>query len=314
MTVKLPSASAVTRGMACPASQALPHVYSPPGRAADRGNAVHTLMDHTTDKGHAAALQMVPPEFREWCARIDSEAIIAATVGDGELIGSEITYVFDYVTGKSRELGRRLNRNYRRKAPTEFAMTIDLGVKYPSRVKSTDWKTGSYVEPAADNSQLKLHLVAMTDVFSSDIGTGELVKIGDEGVDWTDSADYDAFDRDAFVAEIGEMVVGIEKAEAVVKSGGTPAVREGDHCKFCPAYERCPAKLSLLIAIVGGKLESLEDENAVLAYQRTRDVIEIGERALNKIKERADREPIALGDGWYYGRYNGRYVRHRRGA
>lgn len=72
----LPSASALDRAIACPASVAMGPQINSSSTAADRGTAIHLYLEQCA-LGIANPLAGVPSEYHEVCLAIDVDALFA---------------------------------------------------------------------------------------------------------------------------------------------------------------------------------------------------------------------------------------------
>lgn len=88
------------------------------------------------------------------------------------------------------------------------------------------------------------------------------------------------------------------------------AVIEGSWCVYCPAFNRCPAKVGLVREMVdamtnGGALSSrpvdgaiVTADNAARVWRKLDAVESIAKRMREQIEKLAEQEPIDLGDGY----------------
>jgi len=98
-----------------------------------------------------------------------------------------------------------------------------------------------------------------------------------------------------------------------VTAGRTPDVVEGSHCRYCPAWDTCPAKTALLARMVSGTeheaiqvMQPLTPENAADAYGKLAAMKDMVKRVENVIEAYAHDRTIDLGDGRFYGRHEKR--------
>jgi hypothetical protein len=200
------SASALARAEKCPASASLPQVDCLTA-ASERGTALHAEQERES------------PE------------------------GAEVAFAYDVVTGRARELGRRLARQYPATAETEIVGTADKIVVEPERVIVRDYKSGAGfgVPPPEKNLQLGFYAVAAVGVFGKDAARVEL--------DFLDQgrilgADLDAFDLTAIRIKLASIWRAANEP--------TPNVVTGDHCTGCPCVRNCPAHLTMAVAFTEG--------------------------------------------------------------
>jgi hypothetical protein len=208
------TASKLSLAKKCPGSFALPHV----GRiseAADKGTAKHDALDEDPKAAGAilAVLGLAPaasPYLRKMAYALD--------VDSGEV---------RTLTGDGREA-------YRSCGPREIGGRADL-ILPAETLTVIDWKSGrpEFVEPAATNQQLDHYAYCAAKVGGYDGATKALVYLREEEI---------ALDT------MRSIVDRIEVARAEVHRGRPPPATEGDHCRWCPAFSRCPAKTSLVRA------------------------------------------------------------------
>src|SRR5688572_29929926 len=90
----------------CIGPAVLPRVRQLHAPKRELGTAAHLFLERTGDgMDHAEALALIEQDdHREYCAAIDISRIPRGAV--------EVAFAIDVVTGKARELGRRLGRQY----------------------------------------------------------------------------------------------------------------------------------------------------------------------------------------------------------
>lgn len=201
------SASALARVERCPASASLKQIQSL-SEASERGRELHAQKE--------------------------------AELPDG----AEVAYAFDVVTGKARELGRNLGRNYPPTRKTEIVGTTDKMLVEADRVVIRDYKSGAGfgVEAPAKNIQLGFYAVCAADVEGKNAARVELEFLDQDGR--SPGADLDALD----LAAIRERIKAIWNATG----GGNPKVVTGSHCTYCPCLVNCPAHLTMAVAFTEG--------------------------------------------------------------
>jgi hypothetical protein len=200
------SASSLWRAEKCPASASLPQIRTLTV-ASERGRELH------------AEKEIESPD------------------------GAEVAYAFDVTTGRARELGRNLNRNYPATRKTEIVGTTDKVTVEPDRVVVRDYKSGAGFGVAAprENVQLGFYAVCAADVNGKDAARVEIEFLDRET---TRTADLDALD----LAAMRDRIRAIWNATG----GDDPRVVTGDHCQGCPCITRCPAHLTMAIAFTEG--------------------------------------------------------------
>ncbi len=274
----LPTASGLDRAVACPGSVTLPQAPST-GAAAAAGSAIHAYL---ADPAHD--LDAVPEEHREACAAIDLAALPA-----GAEWAHEVTVAWDPATGRGREVGRDLGRHY--PATGEIFGTADVIGLTPDAVHVYDYKSGWGAVPApTENWQLRFLALAAAEAYGRDTARVGLIHLNGDAPRYR-TATFDALDLAATAAEL--------RAALKTWVPGAPIV-QGEHCRYCPAFDSCPAKLALFRAAVDIPL-AITPENARAVYLRAEAVAQVLGRVRAGLEMYAREHPIPLGDGLVYG-------------
>jgi len=285
-TTTLPTASRLYLARECPPAFALPHL-DVPTEAAELGKARHAERDAQIEAGQI-------PE-------------VLAKRWPGYAWRSELAYAYDYATGRGRILGRGLNRDYSSASPTEICGTADaVGYREHAPVVVIDWKGFEEVECAATNVQLHFGALALTRA----IGTDEAEVAIHYEARPVDVASIDAFDLEAFAADILTIIEGIIAARARARMGHELAYKEGEHCKYCPAFHACPRKRHLAVELnakveqsqAGKMLFAFDDDvEAARAYEFAARIAQFLGNLRAALAMRAKERPIPLGNGRLYG-------------
>lgn len=300
----LPTGSHLSRAMACPASVILPRTADRSGPAAERGKGLHAFFAALQTMSRDEALDTVPEDLRAACEAVDVAALPTGLEYDGE-----VSLAYDIATERVRYLGRDLERRYGLIGPTEVAMTLDVLGVGPDCVEVADYKTGrGHIDAAAANWQLRVGALAAARWRGVERARVAIVRVpigpdGTAGAPSWDTAEFDAFDLDAFASDLRaalpEWLRPVESARVV----------PGEHCRYCPAYDACPAQRALVrttLAEPGSLVRDIQAlltaENAPRAYERLRLV----DAAMKQVREAlyayASVTPIPLPDGTVFGR------------
>ena len=241
------SASELQRLFACPGSAALPTTRAVGSDAAERGTAVHLFLERVAaGMAPEEALDMVEDEeHRALCAAINLAELPIGTA-------PEVTFAYDLSSGRARELGRRLGRDYRGLAEEELPGTSDAVGVGAAAVFVGDYKTGFHVVAARDNLQLRALCLFAARAYDRDEAIGEIVRIKPDGGVWRDRVTFDALDLDDFSVQLERVTKAVLGQRARAAAGRLPDVVEGDHCRFCPAWDACPAKATALVRVASG--------------------------------------------------------------
>jgi len=236
------TASSLARVMACPASEALPHVVTESTRSADRGIAAHEYL-YRLHNGEPVedALAAVPEEHRAYCESIKITPVPGAV--------AEVSVAYDVQRRRARLLGARGRRAYVTLSPSEIAGTCDLFV--PDRATVVDWKTThdiNKLDVERYRPQLEFYALALARAHRLARIRYEVVAIDDAG-QWqcVEQRELDFEDME----EIADRLESAWRAVNDAIEHVSRKVVEGDHCRYCPAWRACPAKRTVLEAIGG---------------------------------------------------------------
>lgn len=285
-----PTASSLGRVIACPGSEALPHLHRTT-EDAEAGTWRHWYLEHIGKIGAVLALEGVPKKYQAMCEAIDLEGLPLK-------LASEVAFAYNWKTGEARELGRGLHRNYSMCTPDEIPGTIDAVGLSPASIYLGDYKGWALVK-ARDNAQLLFAALCGTKVFDRDTAEMEIINV--RGSDnWRSKATVDVFDLAVFADKLRDTMTIVE----AVKGGAVlnPSVVEGDHCRYCPAYDSCPAKTKMLLVMAGGEsLPTLNKDSAKKAYETWQAMKSLTQIAGARIYAYAENNPIELDDGIVFG-------------
>lgn len=291
---RMPSGSAVERVMSCQASHQLPQVQST-SEAAAKGTAIHAYLEGLLKgEAHEDSLARVPEQYKDACLDVDMAPFWAQQYRD---IKSEVAMAVNVHTGVARILGG--NRDYRTVTPDEFYATAD----YTARAQDGtlvvgDFKTGiANVTHPRNNWQLKTLGYILAQLHGEKQVEVAIVKT--EGETRILVHRFDELDL-AVIAEDLRILHG------KLQQPATPS--EGKHCDWCPAFKSCPAKVALLRELAAAPVltaEALAGElkggDAKQAYRRYRTIKTALQKVEAELRMLVEREPIDLGDGFFYG-------------
>ena len=292
--MRLPTASALGRAMACEASCVGPRATST-SPYAERGTAVHGFLHAIRRSGRAAALkQMEGSPWHAFCESID----VARLPMGGD---AEPAYAWNHITDHGRLLGLGIGRDYSGAEPDEYCGTADLVEVLHDRVRVDDYKTGyRIVDPSTWQLRL-LGLAAARAHGASDAQVG-VITIPEDGAPRYESVYYSGWDLDGFVVDLRKLAARIHAAAE--RELDAMDVREGDHCRYCEVFHRCPAKTSLVRTMVAefgiakdlkpGDIAPMQAGAVWLLVQRYRKLLDAVEA---KIEEMAASTPLPIPDG-----------------
>jgi hypothetical protein len=247
--------SSHARISACLASVVLPQSKSVGPRAV-RGTELHAFLASVAKDGLEEALENIPLEWRAAAQAIDLTRLPELHPEAGI---PEVAMAWNPETGEARELGRNGTVEHEDLAelvkPGEMAGIADYITLTPSDVVVFDWKFGyQSVERADVNRQLGAYACMAGALYGRERATVYIARILDDGSVWLDPAHLDELSLDAHAARLRKDMRRVEEAKLEHRNRGTiPSPMEGAHCRYCPAFNACPAKVALLLSTLTGK-------------------------------------------------------------
>ena len=307
--MSLPTASALDLALICTGSAILPRVReTSPGMHA--GTARHRYMQRVSEIGRdAALLEIADLDARAVCEAID----LAGLPLDPRNYVPEVALAWDVVTGRGRELGRGLDRDYRGRTENEIVGTADVVGFLPGAVFVADWKSehDQDVPPVRDNLQLRFYALAAARSGRAERAVVEIIRPR-EGRAWRERAELDAFDLAETAVALRELVASIRAAAADV-----PRLVVGAHCRRCRCLRTCPAQMALVrelgystvagvaaapgqaLVLTGDQAMTVENAGEVLGRVRAaRKALDVIEESIDAI---AWQEPLPMPGGKVYG-------------
>jgi hypothetical protein len=125
-----------------------------------------------------------------------------------------------------------------------------------------------------------------------------MTRLMEDGEVYTDEAMMDVFDLDSYALEVGALASSIEAARKLYAEGVEPSLVEGAHCRWCPCFSRCPAKVAL---VQSPPSVEITPDGAARAYERLRLYRAALDKAEEILRDYARANPIPLPDGMVYG-------------
>ncbi len=295
------TASALERVAACPASLNLP-AYGNIDAYSEGGTGRHAVLDVAATKGPVEARAQFAGKADAIDLITDVTELLKARFGvtwDPVTMYSETSVAIDLVDGQARVLGR--NRAYGKTfAAVEVAMTWDLLVNRSAPPLLIDWKgPHADVTPAAQNPQTRALAVGAAALLERDSIEVAIVRVGG-GEPRVDSTTLMTA-RD--IAQAFEDLRSVHRAA----SQPSPPIVQGDHCKYCPAFSGCPAKVQMIQALavnpaevvrVGGNLTPQEAAQALKAWEMATEALK---RVGSHLYAYATQNPIPVSPGVVWG-------------
>jgi len=282
--MRQPTASSLGLAARCPGSAALERVGHA-SEAADRGTVRHAALDDCPERAVALLAEV--------------GLLFPSLAGEPR---QEAAYAWNVDSGLVRYLGRgRASYAAAAIGPREIAGTVDLIAAGVNEALVVDWKFGrpENVTPIADNYQMGFAAV----VAERPVVTAALVFISDGENAWADQATWDDFALADWREKLRRVADSVTKAHEAVAAGKAPHLTEGEHCRWCSAWNFCPAKTQLVRWMVGDpagvedRLAQYTPDQKAKAWHLIRAVKDATRRAEDVLLGMARQEPIPLGDG-----------------
>lgn len=158
---------------------------------------------------------------------------------EGRLL-PEIALAYDVEADEGRVLPKKHHRDYSAAKPTEVTGSADLIVMTDATLEVWDWKSGAgWVEPPERNEQLATLGLAAARTFGRRELEVSVVRCSEHDVR-------------RFSARLTGLDIDVHADRLAAAHGEKdPQPRPGDHCKWCPAREACPAYQKLPRAAAG---------------------------------------------------------------
>lgn len=298
------TASGSERVVECPGSQALPRVESE-GPGAGHGQVLHGFLAGCASVGRDAALEAAPQEHREALSLVRTDGLPI----DPARFRAEVAFAFDLDTGRGRELGQHLGRDYSAATASELPGTVDVIAVEQGRVIVGDYKGGwGDVPPAAKNMQLRHLALAAARTHGLVRATVSIIRVRPDREPFYDEAEYGAYELDEteFLLQQARDRVRVQIAKRA--AGEVVDVHSGSWCRYCPARPHCPAFLNVIraMATAPGDLEQeIRSKITPELAANARRHLKFAKRALALVEDALDdlarEQPIDMGGGVVYG-------------
>ncbi len=299
------SFTGVERASRCAPSPSLPQTMSTSPDAI-RGTVLHKFLADVPALGVDAALALVPEEHRRAASIINLDVLPASKP---DQFAAEVAFAYDPATGAAREIGRNIGRAYATLLG-EIPGTLDVVGVTDEEVIVLDYKSGwADLGPAKNIWQLKIGVLAAARAYGKKQGRAAIVRLKSDGEAWFDWAAFSELDLDVFEDELRGIVFRVDDAQAAMKEGHLPPTTEGEHCKYCPAFNSCPSKVLLAVAL-GGAVPahpdpflpvSLNEENFPEFWERLQAAKKVLERVEVVLEDFTRIRPVKLADGQVIG-------------
>ncbi len=274
------TASALPRIFRCPLSAQLPQ-WPRTTKWAEFGTMVHLFRENVAKIGRDKALEKVPEEHRDHCAGI-AEAALPTDMTP------EVAFAYNPDSAKGRRLDTKGQRDYSSLEDGEYAGTADtVGLLEGGKgVLVEDLKTGwGWLPPIKQNEQLLFLAAAAVSAYGAEYAVIRILKMTDDTPRYYEH-EVAAFDLDAFADDMSDLMFNIKAKDMQEREF---SAHEGPWCKYCPAFESCPAKTSMVKALASPSADiAFDRSNAVEAYETLERAREALKRVEERIKEMVD--------------------------
>ena len=299
-----PSASNMERAELCAGSFALPQVYREGDSFASQGDAVHDFLVNARLEGREEALaKVLDPEHHRFCAAINLDALPQG----GRY---EIAMAWDPDTDTARVLGENIGRAYREHGlrPHEVAGTADLAGVVRDTGVVVDWKSGFRdLGDPRESAQLATLALMVSRIFKVSKVIVSYFYLRDDGSFRPREAVFDSFDLADTVDRLHGILERVYAARDQARAGRVPNVATGQHCRYCTAFDHCPAKATLALQLAspvpalappgGVPGVALTPAQAGVAWERVREAEQVLDRIKGSLKEYAQRTPFRTPGG-----------------
>ena len=257
---------------------------------------MHKYLQHV-GAGKEAALAMVPEEHREFCGWIE---LLGLPHVEPEKWAFEVALAWNWQTDSARVLPGE-DRDYSTATESELCGTADIIGVTEDSVVILDVKTGfAYLGDPASHLQLLGYAVAAARAFGRKQAVVGFIFVDADGSTHGRARLLDETELAEAVART-RSVIDATQAEAMLASVGSPSAPVvGEHCKYCPAFLRCPAQVSLLKGVVD--VDEIREEDMPVALLRIEAIEAALKKAQGIIDTWASARPILLPDGQVYGK------------
>jgi hypothetical protein len=305
--MKIPSASSLQIGMACPGSCSLPYVTNERrAKDADLGTRLHACIEVFYDYGanEAEATSIEENCHAEWM--MISKSVFPVL----NEVKTEQYFELDVISGLVNHLGKDAYENYSKgglwiRGCADIVGRTESGVLFVG-----DWKTGfGLASPAKSNWQLIV--TALSFLKESDVGVfGRIIRTRDSTFDehyWT---------REELLAKSDELV---EFVKSLSEGTNKDKLKTGEQCKFCKSWAFCPAQKTAIqlsaYAKEWNKLDKVDEQVIESAVENVRAMEDLSKKTRAKIREFIDYNggSLTLSDGRVLipGKTEGNFVRRK---
>lgn len=281
----------------------MPHTHTSTP-ASRKGTVAHKFLADALEHGRDLALGMVEDvEDIDWLEAIDLDRLPA---GEQTAYHPEVALAYNPRTRTARAIGKNLTREQARAKAEDHELVgiIDVLGQTTDAAVAHDYKTGwGYVEPAEVNWQLRTYALFAARWLGKTEAIYSVIRVRDNGSVWSDIAHMDELDLLAHEEALIQLLANRELVRTVTAAGqwaALPPLVEGMHCRYCPAYSVCPAKVHAIRTLDGNAplaTGPITPEEAASAWKKVKMAKKVLERYEAILRDLGRQEPIPLGDG-----------------
>lgn len=297
-TFKMPSISKWPRVMKCAASAVLPQLEGEQTEAASVGTIVHRFIEQAAGLGRDAALGNLPadqPQAIRFCEALRLEDLPASGVEFAHELAVRYWPGSDAADLWDRDAPRD---------PNAIHGILDVVGVSKDAVYVGDFKTGwGSIEPPATNWQMRVGALAAARLFKRTRALVALIHLRDDGESFQQQGQFDDIDLDVIADELA-VRVGLLWHLSSHETVPTQEIREGSHCRYCPAFRSCPAKVSMINAVIQAPSATIDTiranltvANAASAYARYKQLKAVVDEIGKAIYGFAAEHPIPTENG-----------------
>ena len=235
----LGSASMLQRTIECPASHHLPIVRKPHKNAmeaAARGTRLHSWLENAVPDEQG---ETKPYDISKHQRKVSKYSLEDFAGWGSRRKLRELSFVWS--PEATRVVGR--NRNYGQVSEHDVPGTADVIHTGYLTFEVYDYKTGRWFAPDPEKNHQLLHLA--TCVWRALTPKAQFAVIGlqylrGHGKVITRKAIITPMEMEAHEDRLKKAQDKARTALRVIGEGGTPEVKHGEHCRWCPASPGCP--------------------------------------------------------------------------
>lgn len=297
--IYLPSASALKRRK-CISSYLLPRVEYLPEQDQEEGNTMHEFLRHIGAEGpdaRQAALDAIADDDPAKQLAHDFDVTLIPRGGD-----HEVAMAWNPDTGEGRVLGHDIKRRYVEHGADlarEFVGSTDYGGKLAdNRALVIDYKRSWQIDSARNSEQLHMLAVMEAAIVGADEVVAAHLILRGEKPRW-DIAEYDSMMLAGFRSDFRDLAADLRRRQPIEDLEHANVV-ENPHCRYCPAFSRCPAKIGLVRNLPIFDKRPLQlglgEAEMAAAWQAVQKVKGILKRLEKEIEGYARDKPLNLGE------------------